>query len=100
MEPVETTLAALRDAGLDERTCTSRFWALVAYTTGAIIGEIGATTGSATFPYAQPDLDPGRFPTLHALGPALAASDWAEEYQRGLTALIATDTIPTAPPEP
>jgi AcrR family transcriptional regulator len=95
LEPVEAALAALRDAGFDERACTSQFWAVVAYTTGAIIGEIGATTGAGAFPYAEAELDPARFPTLHALGPALAACDWAEEYERGLAALLATPPGPT-----
>ncbi|MGQ0830625.1 MAG: TetR/AcrR family transcriptional regulator [Microthrixaceae bacterium] len=94
LEPVEATLSALRAAGLDDRATASWFWALVAYATGAIIGELGAA--SAAFPYEGPPLDPEAFPALAALAPTLAACDYEEEFERGLSVLLAAISQPHA----
>lgn len=84
--PVEATLAALRAAGLDDRACASWFWTLVAYTTGAILGELGAP--SAAFPYDRAAVDPAVFPALAALSAKLAACDHAEEFEHGLDVIL------------
>lgn len=91
LSPVEATLGALRDAGLDDETAIGHFWAFVAYTTGALIAECAAATGSGMSSLSVPaTIDPGAFPHLAELGPALGACDFAAEYERGLEILIAS----------
>jgi AcrR family transcriptional regulator len=84
--PVEATLGALRASGLDDPSCATWFWTLVAYVTGAVIGEIGADV--AAFPYSGEPPDPVGFPVLAQLAPVLAGCDYATEYDRGLSALL------------
>jgi len=87
--PIEAVLAAFRDAGLDDDAVLARFWAFLAYVTGALLTETAARTGAGAASLAVPEmLDATSFPELRRLGSALAACDFATEYARGLEILI------------
>lgn len=89
LAPVEASLSALTDAGLDDDDVIAAFWALVSYTTGALLGETAALTGTEQpFPYQPAGPDPTTLPNLTRLSAKLASGDYATEYRRGLTLLI------------
>ncbi len=89
--PVETTLGALRGAGLGDDAAIGYFWAFVAYTTGALLAECAATTGAGSGSLSVPDaIDPGAFPHLAEVGVALSQCDFRVEFERGLEILIAS----------
>lgn len=88
--PVEASLDALREAGLDPEEAVSAFWALVAYLTGALLAEIAAAIGlsdepaTGLAPGIETELDQARFPRVYELAPTIAHASFPEEYERGL----------------
>lgn len=89
LAPVEAALAALTAAGLPDAEVVSAFWALVAYTTGALIAETAAITGTVqTFPFAPELVGAVAAPQVSRLAAALAGCDWEAEYHAGLSLLI------------
>jgi len=89
--PVEATLSALREGATDDQTAIGYFWAFIAYMTGALVAECAAMAGTGSPALSIPDtIDPGLFPHLVDLGPALDSCDFATEYERGLEILIAS----------
>jgi TetR/AcrR family tetracycline transcriptional repressor len=88
---IDATLGALRDATVDDEATIGHFWAFLSYTTGALVAECAATVGAVSPSLSAPGtVDPDAYPHLAALRPALAACDFAVEYQRGLEILIAS----------
>ncbi len=88
---IDATLGALREATADDETAVSFFWTFLSYTTGACIAECAATTSSVP-PSLPPSgtVDPEVFPHLAALRAGLAASDFADGYERSIEILIAS----------
>jgi AcrR family transcriptional regulator len=87
--PLEAALAALADAGLDDAALLQRFWAFLAWSTGALLSECAAATGAGAPALVVPaDLDPGAFPHLHRLRGALAACDFERDYRAGLELFV------------
>ncbi len=93
LSPIEAALAALIAAGLPADQAASAFWAITSYLAGALLSEAatltdprGAVAGPA--PQATAALPVADFPTLAALGPRLAAADWAIEFDRGLDLIL------------
>lgn len=85
---IDATLGALREAANDE-AAISYFWAFLAYTAGALIAECAAIAGDGPPSGSGPRaIDADRFPHLALLGPAIATTDLAAEYERGLEILI------------
>lgn len=90
---IDSTLGALREATADDETAVSFFWTFLSYTTGALIAECAATTSAMPPPVPTPGaVDPDVFPHLAALRGALAASDFADGYERSIDILIASAT--------
>ncbi len=91
MPLIDGTLGALREAIDDDERATTYFWTFLAFTTGALLAECAATIGRSSPPISVPAaVDPEGFPHLAALGTALAAVDFASEYERGLELFIAS----------
>lgn len=100
LAPVEAVLDALSAAGLGDAQVVSAFWALVAYTTGALVAEAAAAVGTEQpFPFAVTPSDAtgleratGSADALHhvsRLADQLATSDYVTEFHRGLDLLLA-----------
>ena len=88
---IEAMLAALREPAADDQSTTSLFWAFLAYTTGALMAECAATIGNGSPPRSDPEpVDVDKFPHLAALRTALAAPQFATEYERGLEMFISS----------
>ncbi len=89
LAPVEATLVALRSSGLRDDDVVSAFWALTAYTTGALLAETAATVGvDQPFPFGLDGVDASAAPTVVELAALLACSDWRTEYERGLEMVL------------
>lgn len=98
IERIDAILSALRDSGARGDDVTHHFWMFVNTTTGALVAE----ARSLTNPPAQfPDLDANDLDAdaddrarveqcraMSEFGPALAACDFAAEYQRSIDTLI------------
>lgn len=87
--PVEATLQALTDAGLPDDRVVGTFWSLVAYVSGALLAETAAATGVVQpFPFTLSGNGSEAHPQVTRLGPRLADSDYATEFDRGLGLLL------------
>lgn len=82
---IDAVLGALLDATGDEATAVRHFWVFVAYVSGALLAETAALTATANA-LSEPEVVD--CPVLAALGPRLAACDFAAEYQAGLDIVI------------
>jgi AcrR family transcriptional regulator len=91
LAPLEALLGAIIDAEVDDARAPGHFWTFIAWSTGALLAETAALTGSGAPGFGiPPELDPTAFPALARLGAAVAACDFAGEYARGLEMLIDT----------
>jgi len=81
---VEVLLGALHDANLTPDRVVRHFWACVAYSTGALLTETAAITGTGDAAIAAPTPDANIGPMLRRYGPRLAACEFEREYRRGL----------------
>lgn len=89
LTPVNAALDALRKTGLDDREVVGAFWAVVAYTTGALIAETAALRGvEQPFPAGVTEASTGLEPVVAHLGARLAGSDWSTEYSHGLALVL------------
>jgi AcrR family transcriptional regulator len=96
-------LSALRVAAPNDALAIGWFWMFLNYLTGAIISELAAmrnrTSGSGDDSTNAPGSTkaPGssECPALAALGPNLAACDFAAEYEFGLETLIGSFSRPS-----
>jgi AcrR family transcriptional regulator len=92
IERIDSILGALRDSGAHSDEVTHHFWMFVNSTTGALVAEARSLT---TPPPFATDLDDdniariGECRALREFGPALAACDFAAEYERMIDTLLA-----------
>lgn len=88
---IEGTLGALREVVTDYAEAATYFWTFLAFTTGALLAECAATTGRGSPPLsAAAAVDQEVFPHRAALGSALAMTDFAVDYERGIEIFIAS----------
>ena len=92
VERIDAILAALRDSGIDDTDVPHHFWFFVNTTTGALVAEVRALTGPPPSPATPVGPDAAaRIEECRAMirfGPALAACDFAAEYERTIDTLI------------
>jgi AcrR family transcriptional regulator len=87
--PLEAALAALADAGLGDDAILRHFWAFIAWSTGALLAECAAATGSGAPVLEVPEsIDRASHPQLARLRGALAGCEFAAVYERGLELLV------------
>lgn len=89
LAPVGATLSALGRSGLSEREVVGAFWALVAYTTGALVGETAAHRGvTQPFPGVLGAGGTAPDPSVARYAEELASGDWEVEFHHGLELLL------------
>ncbi|HXF56732.1 MAG TPA: TetR/AcrR family transcriptional regulator C-terminal domain-containing protein [Actinomycetota bacterium] len=93
LRPVEEALATLREAGLSEEATVHAYRALVGFTLGSVLLELGgflsdASRQGAAWAESLLRLAPERLPTFAAILPHLLRCDPDEEFEFGLDVLL------------
>ena len=100
-DQLEENLAILRAAGFSDRDAVRAFYSLLTYVFGFLVWELPRVHGQpaeryeAAWDEAIAALDPGSYPNLTALGDELRTSASEEQFEYGLTRLVAA-----LPPDP
>lgn len=91
IERIDAILSALRDSGTRDDDIAHHFWMFVNTTTGALVAEARSLTMPPASITGLDDDDIARIDQCRAMqefGPALAACDFAAEYERMIDTLI------------
>lgn len=93
IERIDAILSALRDSGATDDDVVHHFWMFVNATTGALVAEVRSLTADASTSVGTAlDADAiSRIEECRAMrefGPALAACDFAAEYDRLIDTLV------------